>query len=96
MSKYDNDEDVAKSYAFRMIVHLIGDLVQPLHSMGRYNADYPTGDKGGNAFDLTYRYGVDNLHSLWDKVQYEERSNIARPIEPAVWENFEFEMEQLM
>ena len=27
MNKFDNNENVAKSYAFRMLIHLIGDIV---------------------------------------------------------------------
>lgn len=96
MNKYDDDEDVAKSYAFRMLVHLIGDLVQPMHSMARFSSDDPKGDKGGNYFSLASKYGVKNLHSLWDKVLYKERNNIARPIKADVWEDFSNATDDLM
>jgi hypothetical protein len=32
------------------LVHLIGDLHQPLHCASLYTADYPNGDRGGNDF----------------------------------------------
>ena len=76
---------MAKSYAFRLLVHFLGDIVQPLHSMNRFTPVYDRGDAGGNAFKLPYRYRVTSLHSLWDKVLYEERYNIRRPISDDDW-----------
>jgi len=51
--------------ALKWVVHLVGDLHQPLHASERDH------DKGGNAVRITY-YGSDhhghmNLHSLWDE-----------------------------
>ena len=96
MNKFDNKELVAKSYAFRMLVHLIGDIVQPLHSMNRFNEEYPKGDSGGNRFKLKYRYGVKSLHSLWDKVLYQERKNIRRPISEKNWDKLSNKVDQIM
>lgn len=50
--------------ALKWVVHLVGDLHQPLHAAERDH------DKGGNAIRLTY-YGETanghmNLHSVWD------------------------------
>lgn len=64
--------------------------------MSRYNEDYPRGDRGGLDFKLPYRYTVKHLHSLWDKVHYQERKNIRRPIDPEVWDDFELNMEEMM
>ena len=48
-----------KKYALSFMIHLIGDLHQPLHE-GRPD------DRGGNDIDATY-FGVKtNLHSVWD------------------------------
>lgn len=88
MNKFDQNENVAKSYALRMLVHFVGDIVQPLHSMSRYNTEYPKGDAGANAFKLKRRYGASSLHSLWDKVLYKERNNIRRPFTEDTWESF--------
>ena len=46
------DENIAKSYALRMLIHQMGDLSQPLHTMDRFTKKYPDGDAGGNAFKL--------------------------------------------
>ena len=86
MNKYAGDEAQAQSYAFRMLIHNIGDLEQPLHSIARFSKEYPKGDAGGNAFKLPYRYRVTSLHALWDKVLYQERNNIRRPISDDDWE----------
>lgn len=48
-----------KRYSLSFMIHLIGDLHQPLHE-GRPE------DRGGNDIDVTY-FGVKtNLHSVWD------------------------------
>lgn len=46
----------------------------------------PSGDSGGNGFDLKYRLGADNLHALWDNVIYEYRKTIYRPFSDETWE----------
>ncbi|HEV2146603.1 MAG TPA: S1/P1 nuclease [Longimicrobiaceae bacterium] len=45
------------------ILHLVGDLHQPLHSVARVTATEPRGDQGGNLFRLD---GRSTLHSYWD------------------------------
>ena len=44
------------------LLHLVGDVHQPLHCSSRVTAADPRGDKGGNGL----RVGSTNLHSLWD------------------------------
>jgi len=57
-----------RGFAMRNLIHLVGDIHQPLHSVTRYSANTPNGDQGGNLFHIP-RWGpngVTNLHSLWD------------------------------
>lgn len=54
------------STMLRYLIHIVGDLHQPLHSMSRYTEKYPNGDEGGNLVPINYLYGIDNLHKLWD------------------------------
>ncbi len=96
MKKFDNDENVAKSYALRLLIHYIGDLVQPLHCESRINKEFPKGDKGGNAFPLPNHYEVDELHALWDKVLYEEKHNIARPFTDDSWTSFQAHLDDIL
>jgi hypothetical protein len=51
--------DKERLEALKWIVHLVGDIHQPLHAEDNH-------DKGGNGLVLTYN-GVDtNLHAVWD------------------------------
>ena len=56
-SKNFTDEDEA--FALKCLVHLVGDVHQPLH-VG--NGD----DRGGNDVKLTYFWENSNLHRVWD------------------------------
>jgi len=48
------------------IIHLIGDLHQPLHCSALVNETYLAGDKGGNDFYAKPGSRGIKLHSLWD------------------------------
>lgn len=48
-----------KSLALKMLIHLVGDLHQPMH-MGR------AADRGGNKHQVQYFGRGSNLHSVWD------------------------------
>lgn len=50
---------VDRQVALRFLIHLVGDLHQPLHT-GRAE------DLGGNKIRMTYFGDKTNLHSLWD------------------------------
>jgi hypothetical protein len=46
------------------LIHLIGDIHQPLHCAEHISALHPGGDRGGNSFKIHGKGS--NLHSLWD------------------------------
>ena len=48
------------------LIHLIGELHQPLHCSSFVNETYPEGDKGGNDFYVRPTERGIKLHSLWD------------------------------
>ena len=54
--------------ALRILLHMIGDVHQPLHCVTRYGRLNPTGDAGGNFFKVNdpFNPSVTNLHSMWD------------------------------
>ena len=59
--------DLAKAIMLRVLLHVVGDLHQPLHAASRHTVEIPAGDRGGNDFllpDLDGKPG--NLHRLWD------------------------------
>lgn len=47
------------SLALKMVIHLMGDLHQPMH-LGRYS------DRGGNRHKVSFFDKETNLHSVWD------------------------------
>lgn len=47
------------------LLHLVGDLHQPLHAASRVTDREPRGDRGGSAFKLGEG---DNLHRYWDRI----------------------------
>lgn len=57
--KDDNASDDDKAFYLKLLIHLIGDLHQPMH-IGLEE------DKGGNDFKLQWFYKDSNLHRVWD------------------------------
>jgi hypothetical protein len=53
--------DAERAQALKFLVHLVGDVHQPLHA-GRGD------DWGGNKVQLSYRDEGWNLHSVWDRL----------------------------
>lgn len=54
----------------RYILHLVGDIHQPLHTVARDTIAFPNGDRGGNDFVTKTGNGLPkgatNLHRVWD------------------------------
>ncbi len=48
------------------VLHLVGDVHQPLHCAALYSADYKLGDMGGNALAIRSRGVPMRLHGYWD------------------------------
>ena len=87
--------DELKSYDLVWLIHLIGDIHQPLHAVNRITKSAPKGDAGGNRVKL-FGNAAPNLHSYWDdlpgfeckfcsdKVQCVNRATVLGKILPAV------------
>ena len=61
--------DAEKAVALCWILHLVGDLHQPLHSVALFSrAHYPEGDRGGNSVRVSWDPEPINLHSAWDRM----------------------------
>lgn len=64
MKPSDKTSDEDRAVYLAWVMHLIGDLHQPMHSTSLYSSKlFPTGDRGGNEIALVQR---SNLHALWD------------------------------
>lgn len=63
-------DNARKADALRFLLHFVGDIHQPMHSVACDNEAHPEGDRGGN--DFTFEpfelagFTVKNLHFLWD------------------------------
>ncbi len=55
----DSVSDEHKAIALKMLIHLVGDIHQPMHIGHR-------SDRGGNKWFVKYFGSPTNLHSLWD------------------------------
>ena len=62
--------DAQRAEALRFLIHLVGDIHQPLHATARETDALPKGDRGGNSFPILPPDGAErgpkNLHALWD------------------------------
>jgi len=59
--------DADKAIALCWILHLTGDLHQPLHNVALFNdAYFRSGDRGGNDIEVIWGDSTRNLHAVWD------------------------------
>jgi len=61
----------SKSTDLAWLIHLMGDISQPLHCSGRIAVESPKGDQGGNLFCVSPHLNsrgqcAESLHSYWD------------------------------
>ena len=70
-----NVSDDIKAYDLTWLIHLIGDIHQPMHGTARFSASDTDGDGGGNDLKIErFRlreskpgdFPAENLHSFWD------------------------------
>lgn len=73
------------SFAMRYLIHLVGDLHQPLHVADMWSAAFPTGDLGGNLFPINFTNGITELHALWDSCLGHFTSDPVRPLNATAW-----------
>lgn len=57
-----------KSYDLVWLLHLVGDVHQPLHATSRFDKEQPNGDRGGNDVALCAKPCKDELHAFWDNI----------------------------
>lgn len=79
-----NAPDGVKAYCLAWLLHLVGDVHQPLHSVARVSVASPNGDEGGG--DVAVQPGG-SLHSFWDSAYGRETNErkIAKSITDANW-----------
>ncbi|HEV2693387.1 MAG TPA: S1/P1 nuclease, partial [Verrucomicrobiae bacterium] len=65
LNKPNADPELRAVY-LSYLVHLVGDLHQPLHCASLFTDAYPKGDKGGNDFFVRPNKTGVRLHGIWD------------------------------
>lgn len=69
--------DDLKSYDLVWLLHLVGDVHQPLHAISRFDKAHPQGDAGGNLVPLCAAPCTDQLHGFWDGLLGDDLSPMA-------------------
>lgn len=64
--KEPSANNLNKGLALRVILHVVGDIHQPMHTISQVSREYPEGDRGGNLVILSKNSIAKNLHSYWD------------------------------
>ena len=64
--KSPNTSDFQKGMALRILLHVVGDIHQPLHATSKVSQEHPDGDRGGHFVELTKNSVAKNLHAYWD------------------------------
>ena len=62
----------------RYLIHVLGDIHQPLHASALFNEVFKDGDQGGNLFLIKYNSEIGNLHKLFDSGIDRLNNNITR------------------
>lgn len=62
----EDAEDELKSFDLVWLLHLVGDVHQPLHCAARFTASDSDGDDGGNGVTVLEYGQTRTLHSFWD------------------------------
>jgi hypothetical protein len=67
--KDSNSPPELRAVYLSWLIHLVGDIHQPLHCATLVSGDYfaPVGDKGGNDFYVRPAEAPVKLHSMWDQ-----------------------------
>jgi hypothetical protein len=66
-----------KSKRLCWVLHLVGDIHQPLHAVSLFSPQFPTGDQGGNLFFVAVDGSPEKLHALWDNALGKSRDSAA-------------------
>eukprot|EP00331_Platyophrya_macrostoma_P009957 CAMPEP_0176425022 /NCGR_PEP_ID=MMETSP0127-20121128/11166_1 /TAXON_ID=938130 /ORGANISM="Platyophrya macrostoma, Strain WH" /LENGTH=301 /DNA_ID=CAMNT_0017806153 /DNA_START=132 /DNA_END=1037 /DNA_ORIENTATION=- len=79
------------NFALANLVHFYGDIHQPLHATELFSQQYPDGDRGGNAQNVTVDGTQTVLHFVWDAICWEYSAELSRPLSSsnlAIVQNF--------
>lgn len=58
-----------RAFYLSVLLHVVGDIHQPMHCISLYDKQFPNGDLGGNRYKIRTQFAK-NLHSYWDAALY--------------------------
>jgi hypothetical protein len=73
------------SFSLRFLIHLAGDIHQPLHCTMLWNSQFPKGDLGGNFFKIPFSSDIKQLHAFWDSGAGQLKDDPVRPLSQDSW-----------
>jgi hypothetical protein len=77
-----------RSLFARYLIHMVGDIHQPLHSVALFNKTYPKGDLGGNLLKIKTLNGtIQNFHAFWDSGAYRLQNDTYTFVRPMNLQN---------
>lgn len=65
--KNPNSTAAEKGLQLRILMHVVADLHQPMHTISLFSSRFPNGDRGGNDYLLGSNRVAKNLHAYWDR-----------------------------
>jgi hypothetical protein len=65
--KNNHATDEEKGLQLRILLHVVGDIHQPMHAVSLFSNEFPQGDRGGNEYLLGQNRIAKNLHAYWDR-----------------------------
>mmetsp|Transcript_14558 Transcript_14558/g.14511 ORF Transcript_14558/g.14511 Transcript_14558/m.14511 type:complete len:193 (+) Transcript_14558:365-943(+) len=82
---------IGKSICMRFIIHIVGDIHQPLHTATYFSELFPKGDLGGNLFEIFYplKHSLKKLHTFWDACANKYSASIKVPLTDAHYEKLQ-------
>ncbi|EGR32954.1 hypothetical protein IMG5_065830, partial [Ichthyophthirius multifiliis] len=92
--KINNQFNISLQQAFymRLLIHIVGDIHQPLHNINMFNSTYVDGDQGGNQENIYLPDGSKIiLHSYFDSITSKKEFDVQRPLKEdgvKAFENF--------
>jgi hypothetical protein len=82
---------IGKSVCMRFLIHIVGDVHQPLHTATLFSSKFPTGDMGGNLFEIDYpaTKSLNELHAYWDSTGHHYSASIKVPLSDHYYEELQ-------
>ena len=72
----------------RLLIHYVGAIHQPMHTITRVDKAYPQGDDHGHSLPIAPKDNITELHAAWDSVLYKYEGLANLPYSDTDWDTF--------